>query len=457
VSFCIAFGAGIALVGWYPKLAGTWGFVFVIIVVSASGAVAENTLHVTSIKTKASSFAELCAMMPSWMGTFTSLSMIAWGFTIAGLYVQYVFTFFNDQVLNDGCIFYNSTAGAYGGFGCKFEKEGLGAAGLYIPIGLAAYAITLPPKFSGNVVKVITNVNLFTTWVVIIFAIAKGFHMYFNTEVEDRPPEYEAWKPGGFLQVTVLLAGAMFQCSAVPRLQYEIQPDLRERAAWMIPLLLAVVQGVIFLIIGLIGYLALGACVSDDGNVFSSYRVYRNDWMVAVLQGGIALLMFLSLPLLGVPPKSELWGLLQAGKSREDKVGFENSPVAAQYGINAVMVVYAVCAPMLLGSVALTGVVTILAGTAANWLNLFLPCFVNIYANILPARAAGESYTATAAKSAWIFLLASMSLGSSLVSIYETFFGGEAAAAPPAPGYCEALKGVTPVGPSDGNFFSFFG
>lgn len=415
VSFCIAFGAGIALVGWYPKLAGVWGFAFVIVVVSVSGGVAENALHVTSIRTNAQSFNELCASLPTWMSRFTTVSMVAWGFTIAGLYVRYVFTFFNDQILTT-----------------PLPKEGWGAAGLYIPIGVVVYFITLPPKFSGSVVKFITNVNLGTTWVVIVTAIIKGLYMVWDTPAENRPTDYAQWKPQGFLQVTVLLAGAMFQCSAVPRLQYEILPSLRERAAVMIPLLLAVVQGVIFLIIGLIGYWALGDCIGDDGDVFKSYYDVRPDFLVTILQGGIALLMFLSLPLLGVPPKNELWSLLQLSKPAEEKVPFEESSALAQALINLGMVLYAVFTPMLLGSDNLTALVTVLAGSAANWLNLFLPGFVNLYANVIPSRAAGEPWIASACKSGWIFLLATASLASSgfeVAAMIQDFGGPKTAAA----------------------------
>jgi len=349
-------------------------------------------------------------MLPSWMGHFTTASLVLWGFTIAGLYVRFIFNFINDQILPEES---------------RFVQDGWASLGLFVPIGIAVYVITLPPKFSGDVVKVITNVNLATTWVVIVTAMVKGVYMVFDTPEEKRPPEFEQWRPQGFLQVTVLLAGAMFQCSAVPRLQYEIIPELRERAAVMIPLLLAVVQGGLFLIIGLIGYWALGPCVNDDGDVFKSYYDVRPDWMVTVLQGGIAILMFLSLPLLGVPPKSELWAVTQLGKADEDKVAFEDSPLASQLGVNLVMVLFATFITPLLGSQQLTAAVTVLAGTAGNWLNLFLPSFVNLYANVFPSRAEGKPFAFDLSKSAWILFVALLCAGSSVFEIVGLFTSSE--------------------------------
>merc|ERR1719215_505017 len=315
---------------------------------------------------------------------------------------------------------------------------GFGALPLYLPIGFVVYVCTLPTKFAGNVVQVITTVNLVTTWVVIIMAIVKGIHTVYTTPEDNRPPEFETWKPEGFMQVTVLLAGAMFQCGSVPRLQYEIKPELRQRASVMIPLLLAVVQGVVFLIIGTMGYWALGKCIRPDGNVFKSYFDVQPDWMVTVLQGGIATLMFLSIPLLSVAPKVELWTVLRPGKGHLDE-----QPLSVRMLINLVMVTYATLVPPIFGPTNLTFVVTVRAGIAANWINLFLPCFVNLLLNIVPARKAGEPWKANAAKSGWIFLLASLSFGSALLGIWgkiEPVFRSVVVTTTVAPGYCAELR-----------------
>lgn len=406
VSFCIAFGAGIALVGWYPKLTGFLGYTICIVIVSVVGAVAENALHVTAIKTKASSFAELTADLPGFMSVLTSCSMVLWGFTLAGLYVQFIYTFINGQIL-----------------GTALPKDGQGNSWqLYFPIGFFVFGICLPPKFGGGVVKVLTNFNLSITWVVIIFAIVKGFTMLGH---EDRPQNYTIVEPGGFLQVIVLLAGAMFQCTAVPQLQHEIKPESKEKAAWVIPLLLGSVQGVVFLIVGFMGYWALGNCISDSGDIFSSYAEVANDWMVAVLQGGIACLMYLSLPLLSVPPKNELWNTVAKYSSARDENGdpvdLASAPMAAQLCLTGVLTVYAIFLPMIVGRARVTQFVTILGGTAANWMNLFLPCAVIVTSNIIPARKAGEPFTREAVKVAVIFILASCCLGNSIAEIIGMF------------------------------------
>jgi len=203
----------------------------------------------------------------------------------------------------------------------------------------------------------------------------------------------------------------------VPRLEYELKPELRPTAKWMIPTLLAAVQGLVFLVVGWMGYWALGNQVLDSGDVFDSYQQVSPDWMVSILQGGIALLMFLSLPLLAVPPKNEMWALFASVDEDGNITPYEHSPLVVQLGINVILATWATLTPMGLGRDMYTNLVTVAAGTAANWMNLFLPCFVIVNAYILPARREGSPWVLNAVKTGWIFLLAVASLISSIGKI----------------------------------------
>jgi len=238
---------------------------------------------------------------------------------------------------------------------------------------------------------------------------------------EPRPAEYRQIEPGGFLQVIVLLAGAMFQCSSVPRIQFELQPKSRDTAAWLLPFLLATVQGTIFLLIGLVGYHALGECLLPSGDVFASYSFVADDIMVTILQGGIALLMYLSLPLLAVSPKNELWTMLGRKDAQGKKIEIEDAGPVPQVCLALLMTLCAVAMPMFLGRARLTNVVTILGGIAANWTNLFLPAFVIIYAMIIPEYKEGKPVIGQCIKVACILAMAIPCFVSAIIKIIDMF------------------------------------
>merc|ERR1712129_596499 len=157
--------------------------------------------------------------------------------------------------------------------------------------------------------------------------------------------------------------------------------------------------------------------MGDSGDVFDSYQQVSPDWMVSILQGGIALLMFLSLPLLAVPPKNEMWALFAPLDEDGNPTPYENSPFVAQLGINVILATWATLMPMFLGRPMYMNLTTVAAGTAANWMNLFLPGFVIVFAYILPAQRDGSPWVLNAVKTGWIFILATASLISSIGKI----------------------------------------
>lgn len=405
VMFCTAFGAGIALVGWYPKLAGYYGYAVVLAVIAFSAIVAGVAMFITAQEVHASSFSELCRNLPAWMTRVSEVSTIVWAFILVSLYTQFVYSFMNTQVVPHL-------------FGKPFANFGIEALPPYLAIGLAVFISTCPSSFSGTIAKVMTSINLLCTWAVIIFAIAKGIKTMTNNPIIDGSAyAYTEINYSELMRVSVLLSGSMFQSSCIPQLNYEILEARRGQAAWIIPVGVGVLQGIVFLLVGCVGYFALGNNIKDDGDVFKAYALLRPDWMVFVLQGGCAVLMYLSIPLVALPGKVQLWICLRS-VFRSDVAKFEQLPLGAQLLINLAMVTVATAIPLILGpEMFMTCILTVGAGTAATWVNLFLPSCVILFNRVLPARRQGHPWIMHAFAVGWIFLLAMASFFSSVHSL----------------------------------------
>lgn len=411
VLFCCAFGAGVAFQGWYPQLAGLYGYPLMIVIVGLSAATAGNALFETAMISGAQSFAELTQALPSFTRKVTPWCSIVWNFVIVGLYIQFVFTFFNDQVLAR--------------YDASVPAQGSGALPLYGAVGVMVFFVCLPPGLGGEVMKCITLMNTATTWVVIITAIAKGIHTIYTSEPADRPQEYVTFRPAGLLQVLVLLAGAMFQVVPVPRLNHEMKPHLRERGSWVLPYGLALLQGSIFCLVGTVGYLALGSAIPSNGDVFAAYFAKRPDFMTTILQGGIALLMFFSTPIFAVIGKSELWGQISAPDADGNPIPFESSPFMARLFLNLGMTLTFTLWPMSVGRTMYMNVFIIANGTVAVWMNLCLPAFVIGWVQVLPKKRRGEPWLVPALKTGWIVLLALLMFYSSAQKIVSIFVPSE--------------------------------
>lgn len=275
--------------------------------------------------------------------------------------------------------------------------------------------------------KNITAFNAGVTWLVIITAIAKGTSTYYK--ISDIPPardnrvEYNAFKPEGLVQVIVLLSSAMFQVVPVPRLNYELHPDLRERGAIILPFGLALLQGSVFFVVGWAGYFALGDAIPDNGDTFAAYFKDNNDWMVLVLQGGIGTLMYLSCPIFSVTGKAELWGQLSKPDAEGNQVSFEEAPLSVRLIINLVTIGLCTLLPLMLGRNNYMKYFTICAGTATNWMNIFLPSIVIFWVQVRPARAQGKPWIFGALKSCWIFCMGCLALQNAMGDIYQVIVG----------------------------------
>merc|ERR1712039_773672 len=101
--------------------------------------------------------------------------------------------------------------------------------------------------------------------------------------------------------------------------------------------------------------------------------------------------------------------------------GLAGAPVWIRYGLNLGMNVLTTALPLLLGFDGYMNFFTIIAGTAANWLNLFLPSCVVLFMRLLPAYRMGAPWARSAVVVVWILLFATASAASSAQKIFEIF------------------------------------
>lgn len=326
---------------------------------------------------------------------------IVWNFAVVAMYVSFLYTFINNQIL------YPSGNHFCDGILCDPIDWGLP---LYCAVGVAVFCVCLPTNFGGPCMTKITAFNACVTWVVIITAVVKGFYTFSILDEGKPTGGYEYVKPQGFLQVIVLLASAMFQVVPVPRLNSELRPELRERASFILPFGLALLQGCVFCIVGVAGHLALGKCVPDNGDTFAAYFKEYNDWMVLVLQGGISILMYLSCPMFSVVGKAELWGLVAKRDVNGTFTPFENTSFVVRVTLNLATIAVCVVLPMSMGRENYMTLFTIVAATFTTWMNIFLPSIVIMWVKVLPSRRRGDRWVAAALKSIWLFMLGLLSL-----------------------------------------------
>lgn len=391
VLFCSQMGAGIALVAWYPSLCGSLGFAINLVIVAGTAVIAERAVMETAQQTKASTFSELCTVLPSYMKSLTEISTILWQLTIVALYEDFVFNAVDSLV--------------FGGQANRLF--------LFSVVGIATFAVTLPTSFSGPAMTVVNRINFAATWIVIVLAVLEGVRTMRSVDASADTRTYTVLKLDvDFVKVTALLAGAMINCASMPQLNVEIRQSLQASAAFWVPFVVAVVQASVFLIVGFAGYFALGDAVERD--VFKTYARDRPGEIVILIQLGIFFMMFLSIPLVALPAKLQLWTMTATRFSLASSETLSTASASEQVLFNVLIISCTTLTPMLLGGDAFTKMVTILAGTAANWLNVFLPGFVLLYSRVLPGIASGTRPVGQILTCVWVFSIAMMCLASSI-------------------------------------------
>jgi len=254
---------------------------------------------------------------------------------------------------------------------------------MYCCVGVAMFLITQPTNFSGRLAKLINNTNMTATAAVILLAIAKGLRQGRQLHKAEMMPAYTAMNADQLLPVAIMISGSMIAVSTLPQLNRELREDSRKKAAFLVPCLVALMHGSVFLGVGLAGYFALGA--KAHGDVFEVYAQENSDWIVSILQWGMALLTFLSAPLVQLPAKMQVWnGICQYVNSDLPK-DLCDAPLAVKLSLNTAIITATTAVPLLLGDESFMLFVAVCAGTACNWVSLFVPALCLIFADLMPS------------------------------------------------------------------------
>jgi len=407
LQFLNALGAGIALVGWYPKLCGTMLFPVAIVAVGITAALGEMAIMQTAQEKSASTFTELCDRLPAWIVRIVEWSIVL-SYTIAeALYYNFVFDYVNDQ--------YFAPMGDSDWPWGRAVPGTAGEVGLYLCLFIIGFLVTTPTKFGGCIAVAISCANLIATLSALTAGGIKSSIILASRHEDDRT--FNTFVPHGFLQVFVLLTASMMSCGNMPQIAMEVKPASRKRAAVVVPWGVAILQGGVFLGLGLLGYSALGNDI--NGNVFVIYAEQYPDVWVTIIEVGMMTLLMLSMPFCVMPVKSQMLVWLGRWSIVDPSVTMDAAPAVARHVINAAINGVAVALCIMLGRQGMVNLFTVSSGTMSNFVNLLLPGLVLVWVKILPDRRAGNSYMKNACVASWIFIVAGASFVDALFGIAD--------------------------------------
>jgi len=131
------------------------------------------------------------------------------------------------------------------------------------------------------------------------------------------------------------------------------------------------------------------------------------DILTSILQGGMALLSYLSLPLMIMPCKSQVWSFFQHVQHVEGGRALGSASVMSQMTLNLVFTLSSACLPGLLGFSTYGNLFVALSSTCGVWTSIILPALVLLYCEVLPSFRSGTLRKRQVLLVSWIFLVAS--------------------------------------------------
>ncbi|CAE7268822.1 unnamed protein product, partial [Symbiodinium sp. CCMP2592] len=385
VAFNSAVGSTVALVGYYPSQSGWQAFAVIMLVVAITAMAQQSALISTSCQLGAGTFDELCQPLPIWSGRVTVASFLLYYWGCLGFYAQFVEVFLADQLCHLLC-----QSGSP--WLCQSEHR----LGLLVFLLLAV--VSWPPQLSGTAAVFINNMNFLVKWVVIVTAVAKGVYTVISVDAER---DYVAWAPSGFVRIACLLMSSYANTGIMPQIAADVDKSQQERAAKLCPVIAVSLQLLVYFAVAYSAYFALGDAVKTG--VFATYNKIYPGYMTVILQGGMALLTFLSSPLLIIPLKAQIYGLLSP-RSDGEAADLSQAPSSLQGGLTLSLAFTGAIAPCIVGPEAFTNFLFFLACTCGNWLNFFLPAMVVLYCQVLsPSYKGGKSLATFLC--CWLFFL----------------------------------------------------
>jgi len=354
-----------------------------------------------AVERNATSFTEICQDLPRAFGYLSGISTVIWGVVFMLLYTQ----FLSDSVQAQITAAFNQS-NAQG-------KDPI----LFLVVFAFVLAVTSPTTFGGRLGVFLNNLNLAASWSVTVTAIVRG--MLIIREGMPYTREYSAVIPSGLPKISVLLSANMCTCVAMPQLVFEIVPEQRKRAAVLVPAVVAFAQALILGVAGLAGYFALGNQVRS--NVFDCYP---NDAYKIVMQVGLVIMMYLSMPLMLLPAKAQVYAALAAIRGEDTSRGLSNASTAMKQGINIGIVASTTVVSFLLPTDRVLKVVEIALGFAGVWLNYWLPSLLLLIRKVRPAIQNQHFPFSEVGACAWLFLVALACTTSSLMQMLHSFRWG---------------------------------
>merc|ERR1712151_526315 len=134
---------------------------------------------------------------------------------------------------------------------------------------------------------------------------------------------------------------------------------------------------------------------------------------MGILQSAILVLVYLSVPLVLTPLKAQIWASLARYIACGD-IPLPSAPPLARHGINFCCIACSVSLPALLGERDFMKWFTILSGTVACWINMFLPSVIVLMERVLPAIRCGDPWKTHAFAFVWIFVISCISASAAL-------------------------------------------
>jgi len=400
VSFNAGLGATLSVVAYAAGLSGYMGFMFVILIATATAIVEQQTLMRASMDCKATTFEEMCQKIPAWARQTTIWSGLIYLWTCGGFYYVFLDSFLEGQLCPVLCA---SNGDAWL---CQSQWH------LALPLFVMIYVVCSPAQLSGRLSRCINSCNTFVKAVVVLAAIAKGLLTWSAHIV---PSQHSAWNTRGFFRTGSILMGSLANSGIMPQLVADVKPEVQLEASRWCPIIAVSMQSVIFLVVGLSGYAAFGSSVQVD--IFRVYQQKCPDLWTSILQGGFAVMMCLGLPLVILPCKSQVWtffaqrqrrpgGEAEGEVGETDQVPLSAAPYAIQAALTLLFALPCVLVPLTTGEARFRIFMLTLTSTAGVWMNLLLPAVVLIYSKILPSNRSGRSVDMPSLLTVgWILLL----------------------------------------------------
>ncbi|CAK9005253.1 Aa_trans domain-containing protein [Durusdinium trenchii] len=388
ISFNSGLSGTLGTVAYYPRLCGYWGFLLVLASMGTTAVLEQQALMAASVQRKAHTFDEMCEDLPTWARRVSVWSGVLFLWGCGGFCVQFIQEFISEQLCPVLC--------AHDGSFWLCQSK----CYLSIPIFLVVFVTCYPSQLYGCLSLSVNAVSLATKVVLVLTAVLKGFLVWTRANPAT-VAHHTAWRPSGLPAVFGLLSACLANSGIMPQLAGDLKPSLRTMASKWCPIWAVALQASTCCLLALANYGALGDAVTFQ--YFTVYDQKYPDVLTSILQGGMAVVMILELPLVLLPCKSQVWGFMAAATGEERPLGTAKLPI--RFGLNLWFTLSSSLIPAVVGWNAFNNFQVALTCTCGVWISIVLPALVLVYCVLLPRREAGGWDRPLLLLISWVLLL----------------------------------------------------